>query len=1243
MISFFFSICRFFYATVFGVCLVVFFSGSTSAQTKPDSVITQWVPFSEQTYTTEDNLKQEQTVSQLRTIGNQRIYTIITPFIDSLKLPDNFLIHKSVSIYFDHQPVPENRFRINYHEGIVYLRYLFKDSLKHRLDVFYERLPLGIDPKYARRELRLEKQQSNRDTLKALLTKAPTQKIFDDIFSSSTLRKSGTIIRGITVGTNQDLTVNSGLRLQLDGSIAPGVEVTAALTDETTPIQPEGNTQTLQEFDRVFVEVRSKYAEVTIGDFNLSFQNTAFASLNRKLQGGKIRSMLDVGATNHEVQFGFASSRGKYHVNQFNGQDGNQGPYRLTDRDNEPFIIVLAGTEKVYVDGQQQTRGQDNDYIIDYGSGEITFMNRRLITAESKILVDFQYTDRLYRRNFLGFKVKNDFFNKALSIQTTFLNEADDQNSPIDLTLSDENIRTLKQAGSDPFKAIDTSAFVGVDINGKPAGVYVRIDSTVAGEPTFVYRYDPTAADAFWIPSFSYVGEGKGSYERLSLGIYNYVGPNMGSYDAFRFLPFPEKQQLVDIDLKLMPIKPLTLFVEGALSQNDLNTFSVLDDSTKDGDAYEFGFSLKPSPIGLFGFSLGNLSLEASQRLTTKNFAFFDRTQPVTFATNYNLIDYNGNILFDEKTSEKTQTFGLGYAPIKPLDFKYSFGRLARGGLFESNRHEGASSLKLDSLTATTANVFWVESRNDVLSENAKWFNSALNSRFFIYPFKNAQERFNFTPFVNASYSDKKTQHSTTDTLRSDSHRIIDIKPGLTLNHFFHQEITASFGYRHDELFYATDGLGARLLPASYARTLSLNWRVMPLSSFFAKFNLTRRVREFTERFRKLGNANTETLLFQLVTRASPFKGFTDIEWFYDVSTEKTSKTDRQFFAVQQGDGSYIWRDENQNTLKEFNEFFPITYSSELGEDSLQYVFRSFPSDELIPVVSLNTSIRLRLKPERLIGKGDGFTTKTLRALSSETVLRIEEKSTEKDLKQIYLLNFQKFQNDSTTLFGKIVYQQDLYLFENELTNVRFRYLESQSLSQFSLGIEKKLFLERGIRFMTRLGQKLGFELNMASTYNRSRALSSGSSNLSSTGREYEIIGYNVSPNVSYRPIQDWEIALLLSYDDRTDRQPLLLGEAKPVQANISMITLGSTYSFRGKGRLKAEIERTSTSIENQQTGSSTYELTQGNSKGETFIWLVNFQYRLSRFITASLNYDGRSLPKGQVIHTGKAEIRAVF
>ncbi|MFK8163891.1 MAG: hypothetical protein AB8H12_15705, partial [Lewinella sp.] len=99
------------------------------------------------------------------------------------------------------------------------------------------------------------------------------------------VRTSGSFSRAISFGNRQDLVLNSAFNLQMNGELGNGIEVSAAITDESLPVQPEGTTQQLREFDKIFIQLRKDRTQLTAGDYELRNPDGYFLRFFKKLEG----------------------------------------------------------------------------------------------------------------------------------------------------------------------------------------------------------------------------------------------------------------------------------------------------------------------------------------------------------------------------------------------------------------------------------------------------------------------------------------------------------------------------------------------------------------------------------------------------------------------------------------------------------------------------------------------------------------------------------------------------------------------------------------------------------------------------------------------------------------------------------------------------------------------------------------------------------------------------------------------
>lgn len=1140
-----------------------------------------------------------QTLSFAQTEYNSLIITdtIRVNFSNIYRISQVNIIPNSEQIFLRGKTLFPADYKFYYSKGYFTLSDSLTYSIFDTLIVKYKTLRLALQKEYKKRSLTVKYDDKFGDTLRVITA---TGGFTPETIFGSGIQKSGTLVRGFTVGTTKDFSLNSGLRLQLSGKISEDVEIVAALTDENTPIQPEGNTERLEELDKVFIQIKHRNVVGTFGDYQVAKRFGEFGVVDRKLQGLTAEFSFD----EYNGYLSIANSRGKFNSNRFNGLDGVQGPYRLSGINNERDIIIIAGTEKVFMDGVEMKRGENNDYTIEYSNATITFTPNRLITSASRINVDFEYTDRKYARNFFGAGTSGKFFNNKLQVKFQYLREGDDQDSPIDISFNDDDKIILRDAGDDRNRATKSGVRLAEpDSLGVIKGIYTRVDTLINNQNFTYYIYAPGDSASIYNVSFSFVGEQRGDYIRQSLGYYRFVGIGQGNYLPVIFLPLPELKQLGNFVVDINPFENFTLNLEYAGSLWDKNRFSSIDDNDNYGFARNILLKISPSKIKLGDLDLGTASLSYKDRFVQSKFTSIDRYDEVEYGRNYNI-----STGATQPVDETLRELGITLQPVDEIFISSTAGFLRRGDFISSDRINNVLRLSNQKDYFVEYNLDYVQS--DLANLNSSWFRHKANGYYNFWKLKSGVE------FLAEDKVDKKDQK---DSLLFGSLKYFDYAPYIQLSDFDGFSAIAKYSLRDD--YIADKGV---MLKESRSLTPSLELNYNGLREFNTNLIFTYRSKIYEEEFRQKGFLDNETILIRSRSKFLFWNQLMSGDLYYEVSTQKSARLQKVFVRVEQGTGNYIYLgDLNNNGIADEFEFQLTLFDGDFIQISL-------PTDELFPVIDLKTSTRWKIKLSQLVDE-KSLLGKLISPLSTETFWRIEENSRETDYARIYLMNLSSFQNENNTIRGTNYIQQDFFLFENQQDlSFRFRFTQRKALSEFSGGYERYYNRERSLRIKFKMVEEISNQTDIVNQVDNVRAPEN-------SNRIRQINSNNVSSEFSYRPERNIEVGFRIRVGRSEDSFP-----AKPTIINLNSQLIRVNLSFLGSGRLRVEIERNELNANTTQNFIP-YELTNGNQIGKNYYWRLNFDYRLTSFLQTTISYDGRVQGANKTVHTARAEARAYF
>jgi hypothetical protein len=1013
------------------------------------------------------------------------------------------------------------------------------------------------------------------------------------------LTTSGSISRGVTIGNNQNSVLNSELDLQISGKLSDKVSLKASIQDANIPLQESGYSQRLDEFDQVFIELFSDDWNIRAGDIDLENTKSYFANFSKRVQG------LLVNANLSEKTSVFASGalvRGQFTTTQFAAQEGNQGPYKLRGSNNELYVLIVSGSETVYVNGIPLERGENNDYIIDYNAGEIIFNSTFPITSEMRITVDYQFSERNYSR-FTVFGGAN-FETETLKLNVSIYSESDAKNQPLQQNLSTEQTQILADAGDNP----DLMAAPSASLTSYSENRILYKKELIGTEDIFVFSNDPD--DELFSVRFTLVGANQGNYVLSNANainnIYEYIAPiagiPQGNYEPIIQLIAPERLQIAIVNGQYKPSEKTDLFFELAGSKKDDNLFSSIDDENNDG--YAGKFTLKQKLIQ--SDSLWNLSALIDTDFIQKNFNTIQRLYRAEFTRDWNIdasetseenIEFGNQLLF---------TTGLRLSHAKKGTATYNFEHLNYSENFNGNRHQITANLRLGD--------FRIFSNSSYLNNE-----STINRSTFLRSFNRVvYGKNNKWTGVKFSTEDNEQRTIATDILTPLSQKF--------------KAYEAFIGVGDSTKVFAEIGYIKRFNDSLRNNNLE---RVNSSNTYYLKSRLIQNKNttlQFYANYRDLKSEDNsvedeQSLNSRLNYNQKLFKNLIILNTSFETNSGTLPQQDFTYVEVEAGQGAYTWIDYNDNGIQELNEFEIAQFT-----DQGSYIRVLLPNQVYVQTHQNRFGQTLTVNPQTW-SVSENKTEKFWSHFYDQASFIVDSKKF-KTGNSFNLNPFEALKDDlDTEEFASLNYSIRNVLFFNrgkQRYTTSYTFLTNKNRNLLSIGFQQNKTNSHQLNFNHKL------DVNWLVTALASLGQEDSKSQ-NFTDRNYTIDNYLFKPKLSYLFSENAQFDVFYQYTSKENT----IGSLETLSQNN--YGLSFTYNNAQKIALTGEFNFFKNEFDGNANSPVGYQILEGLQSGKNFTWSLLAQKKLTKYLDLNLNYFGRKSETSKMIHTGTIQLKAYF
>lgn len=1007
------------------------------------------------------------------------------------------------------------------------------------------------------------------------------------------LTTSGSISRGVTIGNNQNSVLNSELDLQITGKLNNKVSLRASIQDANIPLQESGYSQRLDEFDQVFIELFSDSWNIRAGDIDLQNNNSYFASFSKRVQGLLVNANLSNNDLQNNLFAAGAIVRGQFTRSQFTAQEGNQGPYKLQGANGELFVLIVSGSETVYVNGVAVSRGEDQDYIIDYNAGEIIFNSTYPITSEMRITVDYQFSERNYSR-FVAYGGGNLNSDK-LKIGVSVYSESDAKNQPLQQNLSEEQVQILADAGDDQTQMVAPSA-VQENLNENRI-LYKK--ELIGGVETFVFSNDPN--DELFRVTFTQVGTNQGNYILSNANtvnnIYEYVGVNQGNYAPIAQLVAPTRLQIAVVNGSYQPYEKTNINFELAGSKNDLNLFSSFDDNDNNG----FAGKLNLEQNLVKKDSIWSLSLFANTDYIQDNYRTIERLYNPEFARDWNLLSPNGTV---SNTNIGDQTLihsGLRlYHPEKGL-VNYKFEYLNYSGGFNGNRHVALVNLMLNKLM--------INSNSSLLKAK-----SNLNESSFL------------RSHTTITYGMKKKWIGTKLAIEDNEQREVLTNTLTPLSQRFKSyeiftgvgdstRVFAELGYKNR----VNDSIrNNELQKVNTSNTIYLKSKLVQNKNT----NLLLYTNYRNLKSEETGVNDEQSVNSRLQFNQKLFKNIVQWNTIYETNSGTLPQQDFTYVEVETGQGTYTWIDYNNNGIQELEEFEIAQF-----QDQGKYIRVLLPNRVFIKTHQNRLSQTLTINPSQW-SVNEKKSKKFWSHFYNQTSYLINRKNRRNNNS----FNLNPFKSDENNQLGLQLNFRNVLFFNRgkQKYTTSYTYLENKTRNILSIGFVENSLKSHQLNFNHKLSNNWLASFFLATEENQSL-----SENFASRNFNFEETRFNPKLSYLFNDNSSFDVFYEFSQKDNTVGG---LESLKQQRYGASFL-----FSKNAKSAINGEFNFFSNIFNGNANTPVSYQMLEGLQPGKNFTWTLLAQKKLTNFLDLNLSYFGRKTETSNTIHTGSIQLKAYF